>query len=441
MSHVAAVTPNELKHLRRLSTVRSGKNIKFLTPAVYSGGWCPMRVACNIVEDIEGLSYLLIGMPECATHSRGMNAMPEGEHGELRRLYTLDANEVVFGCREGVMGALRTMDSEGARAILMIATCVTDLIGEDFEGIIDEMQPKLAARLSFVALGQFKCFGASMGTWQTAEAMGRMMAAKPVDGRRANAMLVEPWRNKASPVEFGPVVGALAERGVNIRSLAAGSKLDDFMDAPDASMNLVLCPYTQPLAAAMKAAFGTPYAPLHNAFAVADIDAVYGMIASAFGVDFGDSFDSDRERALALEERARRELCGLRYASMPGVDMPAALALYLAGFGMAPLVMHIEDFHGEDAGYAQALKALGFDPPVCRMMNIDYDIEVVRRLRPDMCVGDIPDHAKGFPCAEKMGDFFGKTGYGRTCAILERILCAAATIVKMEVGTNGAAPL
>jgi hypothetical protein len=123
---------DELKHLRRLSTLRSGKNIKLLTPAVYSGGWCPMRIACNICEDIGGLSYLLVGMPECAIHSLRMSAMPEGTNGELRWLYVLDANEVVFGCRQGVIDALRVMDEGGAKAILMIATCVTDLIGEDF---------------------------------------------------------------------------------------------------------------------------------------------------------------------------------------------------------------------------------------------------------------------------------------------------------------------
>ena len=73
-----------LSHLTRLSAVRSDKNIKFLTPAVYSGGWCPMRIVCNICEEIEGISYLMVGMPECTTHSRPINSGPVGAHGELR---------------------------------------------------------------------------------------------------------------------------------------------------------------------------------------------------------------------------------------------------------------------------------------------------------------------------------------------------------------------
>ena len=380
-----------------------------------------MRVACNICEDIEGLSYLLVGMPECATHSRRMNAFPEGEHGELRRMYTLDANEVVFGCREGIMESLRTMDQEGAKAILLIATCVTDLIGEDLEGVISELEPELNARLSFVTLGQFKNFSSPIGTWKTVEALGSFMSPKPTGKNRANALLVEPWRNINEDVKFPLIVSSLEQNGVQIRRLAAGAKLEDYMEAADASMNLVLCPYTQPLAVKMNAAFGIPYASLHNAFTVGAIDRVYEQIADLFGIRLRDIFNKWRDKALELEERARKELNGLKYAILPGVDMPAALALYFAGFGMEPLIIHIEDIHNEDTGYARQLKRFGYDPPVCRLMHIERDIEIIRRLGPDISFGYIRSPLEGFSCVEEMGDFFGMAGYERTVAILTRI--------------------
>jgi len=415
--------------LKRLSRIRSGNNIKFLTPAVYSGGWCPMRVACNIVEDIEGLSYMLIGMPECGVYSRGMNAMPDGAHGEQRRIYVLDANEVVFGCRRGIIGALKTMDAGGARAILMIATCVTDLIGEDFEGIISEVQPQLSARLSFVTLGQFCNFGSAMGTWKTAEALGALMSPQK-RSNRANALFIEPWRNKNDAVKFPLIVGALRDAGVEIRAIAAGAALDDYINAPDAALNLALSSYTQPLAAKMERQFGTPYSPLHHAFSVSDIDIAYANIAAVFGIDWGGRFDAWRDMAAELEGRAKRELNGVKYAMLPGVDMPVALALYLSGFGMAPLIINIDDFHPEDAGYARQLKSMGYDPPVCRMMNIDHDIGVVRGMVPDIYFGYLPDPpapVDGLKCVEEMGDFFGVTGYERTVGILSRVFTVLET--------------
>jgi nitrogenase molybdenum-iron protein alpha/beta subunit len=324
----------------------------------------------------------------------------------------------------------------------MIATCVTDLIGEDFEGIISELQPRLNARLSFVTLGQFKNFGGPIGTWKTAEALGCLMTAKPKSRNTANALFIEPWRDKNAVVEFPLIVGALEERGVPIRRIAAGATLEDYMSAPDAAMNLVLSAYTQPLAAKMEEAFGTPYAPLHNAYRVTDIDRVYGDIAETLGISLEGAFDPWRKKAVELEKRAETELRGLRYAALTGVDMPVAMALYLAGFGMEPLLLHIQDFHNEDIGYAKKLKALGYDPPACRIMHRDRDIEIIRRLGPDISFGYLSEPIEGFRCAEEMEDFFGVTGYERTVGLLSRIFAVLET-GKTEGRLNiyGPAPL
>jgi nitrogenase molybdenum-iron protein alpha/beta subunit len=226
-------------------------------------------------------------------------------------------------------------------------------------------------------------------------------------------------------------VGALEERGVEVRRIAAGATLDDYMDAPDAAMNLVVSAYTQPLAAKMEASFGTPYAALHNAYRVEDIDNAYRDIEEALGISLAGAFGGWREKAVELEQRAERELGGLRYASLTGVDMPVAMALYLAGFGMEPLLLHVQDFHNEDMIYARKLKALGYDPPVCRIMHRDRDIEIIRRLSPDISFGYLSEPIEGFRCAEEMGDFFGVTGYERTVGLLARIFTV------LETGKTG----
>jgi nitrogenase molybdenum-iron protein alpha/beta subunit len=350
-----------------------------------------------------------------------MNSAPEGANGELRWLYTLDENEVIFGCREGVIDALQKMDKEGAKAILIIATCVTDLIGEDLEGIIEELQPEVNARLSFVTLGQFKNFGSPIGTWKTAEALGTLMTPREREKNKANALFIEPWRYNNDPVRFPLIIAALEERGVEIRRLSRGATLEDYFNAPDAAMNLVLSSYTQPLAQKMLDNFDVPYAPLHNAFSVEQIDEVYSDIAISYDIDLSGCFDKWRSKAIELEERAHKDLKGLKYASLTGVDMPVALALYLSRFGMEPLILHIQDFHNEDIGYAKELKSLGIDPPVCRIMYRDRDIEIIRRLEPDISFGYIAKPIDGFRVAEEMNDYFGMTGYERTVSLLSRI--------------------
>ncbi len=418
---------SSLSHLKRLSTVRSGKNIKFLTPAVYSGGWCPMPIACNVAEGVDDLSYLLVCMPECATYSRGMTTRPEGERGELRRTYVLDANEVIFGCREGVCDALRQMDAEGAKAILMVATCVTDLIGEDFEGIINEMQPQLKARLAYVKLGQFKNFGTPMGTARTAEAMALLMEPRETKPGTANVLFIEPWRSQNTPTEYPLIIHALERRGVPIRRITADADLASYLAAPEAEVNLVISSYMQPLAEKMNAMFGTQFVDLHNAFSVSEIDAAYARIEQLFGVSLAGEFDGWRRKAIELEERARKELAGVKYVMLTEVDMPVRLALYLAGFGMEPLLLHVSDMLDEDIRHAKTLKALGVDPPICRLMHDEHDIRIIRDMEPDICFGYLRNPVEGIKCAEEMNDFFGITGYERTVGILERIFTVLET--------------
>ena len=132
-----------------------------------------------------------------------------------------------------------------------------------------------------------------------------------------------------------------------------------------------------------------------------------------------------------MEERAHRELPGLRYALMTYVDMPVALAKYLSEFGMEPLLLDVQDFHREDALYARVLKERGFDPPVCHIMYRDRDVLLIRDLKPDICFGYISEPVEGLKVAEEMGDFFGITGYERIVGILSRIFTV------LETGKTG----
>ena len=332
----------------------------------------------------------------------------------------------------GVIDALRKMDAAGARAIMMIATCVTDLIGEDFDSIIAEIQPELNAKLSYVTMGQFKNFGSPIGTWKTAEAIGAYMEPRETVPGSVNILFMEPWHTRGQAIEYPLIVGALEKRGVPLRSFAAGATLDDFLDAPSAALNLVTTSYTQPLAEQMRKRFGVPYVPLHNAFSVAQVDEAYAMIERELGVDLSEEFRGWRDKAVELEERARRELKGLTFACMTGVDMPVAFARYLSEFGMEPLLLDVQDFHREDAGYAKTIKERGFDPPVCHIMYRDRDVLIIRDLHPDICFGYISEPVEGLKVAEEMGDFFGITGYERVVGILSRIFTVLETGKKGE---------
>ncbi|MCM0759013.1 nitrogenase component 1 [Sporomusa sphaeroides DSM 2875] len=405
--------------MKRLSAVKSNTGIKFLTPAVSPGNHCPMRIASVNVKNIRGLSSLLVGMPECTTHSRLFNPRPEGPQGELHWLYVLDAQEVVFGCRNGLIAALRTMDKAGAKAILLIVTCVPELIGEDIQAIVREVQPELSARVTFVLLGQFKNISYPPGSWKTMEAMGTLMAAKTPDSSRVNVLGRAPGEEH---IPLPSLLPALAGQGLELRYLAPGASLEDFQSAPDAVLNLVVSPFMQPLAARMEREFGMPYIALHTLYAVESIDKAYAALAEHFGLAWGDAFAQERQEALAWQNQAAARLKGLRYVFCPRIDIPLPLAVYLTGLGMEPLLLHLEEYYPEDRDYARELNTLGHNPWVCRMVNAQADLPVLKKLAPDLCFGYLPAAHQPIPCVPELLDFYGQVGYARTSHLLKRIL-------------------
>lgn len=410
---------NELRHLKRLAAVKSGAGLKFLTPAVSPGYHCPMRIASVITEGIEGLSSLVIGMPECAMHSRLFSPMPEGKHGELHWLYVLDAQEVVFGCRDGLMTAIKKMDKAGAKAILLIVTCVLELIGEDMEGILNEVRPELSASVTFVMLGQFKNTSYPSGSWKTMEALSALMHAQKADAGRINVLGRAPAEEH---IPMPILLSELARYDLALRYLAPGASMADFQNAPDAALNLVVSPFTQPLAVKMAREFGVPYLALHTIYDVESIDRTYTALADRFGFSWDAAFAAEREQAHVLQNQAKKRLKGLRYVFSLRIDMPLPLALYLTELGMEPLLLHLEEYYPEDRTYAQKLVALGHNPWVCRMTDIEADVSILEKLAPDLCFGYLPETSQTIPCIANMFDFYGQIGYERTSSLLKRIL-------------------
>lgn len=432
---------SDFSHLKRLSAVKSGKGIHFLSPAVSPGNHCPMRIASVIVENIAGLSSLLVGMPECTTHSRLFSPSPEGKNGELHWLYVLDEREVVFGCREGLIDALRKMDAAGAKAILLIATCVPELIGEDLEGMLHEVQPELSARVTFVLLGQFRNVSYPPGSWKTLEALASLMSAATRNPRQVNVLGRAPREEHIPQPSLLP---ALEQRGYALRYLAPGASLEDFLQAPDAALNLVVSPFAQPLAARMEREFGVPCVGLHSLYEVEEIDRAHAALAGRLGLAWEGVFEDERHEALLWQKRAGERLKGLRYIFSLRIDMPMPLSAYLGWLGLEPLLLHLEDYYPEDRQHAQKIADRGGNPWVCRIVNVEADLPLLESLQPDLCFGYLPEANQGIPCVPDMFDFYGQIGYGRTSRLLERVLNvldnASAFVGKGGIG-DGAAPV
>lgn len=411
---------DELKHLKRLSAVKTNGGVKFLTPAAFPGNHCPMHTALAISSNIRGMSTLVVGTPECGNYSRNIIEKNRPDEGTLHWMYVLDSNEVVFGCRKGLIQAVKEMDAAGARAIMLILTCVPEVIGEDMEGIVHEVQPQTDARLSYVQVAHFKCNSFPFGFWKTLETFGDMM--QPCK-KRPDVINVLGRSAEEDHIPMPELLTILMDNGFILRYLAPKSDVEDFMTAPEAALNLVLSPYMNPLAELMQLRFGVPFVSLHEVYEVSQIDAVYKDIAQAMQIDLKHPLKTQRERAAALQSKAKEAVKGLSYVmTHRNTLMPLPLALYLEELNMEPLLLHMEEFYPDDKKWAKILLEKGQNPLVCHMVNEVADAPVLERLCPNISFGEIPGGNGEIPCVPCMNDFYGQIGYERTSNMLKRLL-------------------
>ncbi|WP_324824621.1 nitrogenase component 1 [Sinanaerobacter sp. ZZT-01] len=408
----------ELKHLKCLSKVQSNSGIGFLTPAAYPGKHCPMHTALALGARIKGMSTLVIGTSECATYSRNMILNEEVSRHALHYSYVLDANEVVFGFREGLMKALLQMEQEGANAVLVITTCVPEVIGEDIEGILWELRSKISMKVIHVAMGHFKGNSYPSGYWKTLVSFGELMEPVKEKSNTINVLGRSPDQEDAEPI----LLTALREAGFQLRMLAPKSDLQDFIAAPDAKLNLVLSPFMNPLAEWMHKHHNVPFISLHGAYKVSEIECVYLQICELLNIEWEESFEEGKKEAELLEKKAEA-FQGMDYAitQMGAID-PLPLALYFADFQMRPILIHVEEFYPEDKNWRDKIVEKGYDPVICHMVNDRDDRAVLEYLCPDFYIGELElSKILGISLVQ---DLYGKCGYERTALLLRRMLSA-----------------
>ncbi|MEY8355200.1 nitrogenase component 1 [Lachnospiraceae bacterium 54-53] len=408
----------ELKHLKCLSGVQSNSGIRFLTPAAYPGKHCPMHTALALGARIKGMSTLVVGTAECGTYSRNVVFNEDADGNALHFCYVLDAGETVFGFREGLTKALIQMEEAGAKALLVITTCVPEVIGEDMEGILWELRPKLSMKVLHVSMGHFKCNSYPSGYWKTLVALGDLMMPSERQDNTVNILGRSPDQEDPEP----ELLSLLKESGFKLRLLAPGSDLGDFVSAADAGLNLVLSPFMNPLAEWMEKQFDVPYYSLHEVYEVSEIDEIYRQIGEQLKIPWQDCFEEDRQEARLLQKKAETVFQGMDYVvTQSGAIDPMPLAFYLSSFAMRPILMHIEEFYPEDKIWKQRILERGYDPIVCHLVNDQADVPVLEYLCPDYHIGELGG-LNGIPGLPVVQDLYGKCGYERTALLLYRML-------------------
>jgi len=406
--------------LNRLSVITSNKGISILNPPASPGSHCPMHTALAIVRGVKGISTLVVGIPECGYYSRYV-VRNKAEEKELHHTYVLDENEVVFGCREGVMEALHEMNREGAEAILVIMTCIPELIGEDIKSIVHEMQDMIDSKILPVSIPHYKHNGYETGYTYTMQSFINLMEERTTNPSQVNIL----GNVKGADVD---TIRTVLEGKFSINEMGQPLNLESFRAAPAGKVNLVFSRFAVSLAEEMEQKYKIPWISFYDSYTTEDINACYKQLEDILEVNINNRFEPVRKAISEKEEYLFHTIAGIKYISTDaGIDT-LAIADYLKNLGFEPELLHLEEYERRDKVIQERILESNYNPYVCYVSNIQDLDRYIGELEARFSLGGVGNGLqekgiKGIPI-RMLG---GLTGYDRTLKLLELLTGALIT--------------
>lgn len=385
------------------------------------GRHCPMHTALALAKQLGNISTLVVGTAECGYYSRYVMTEQRGRNGELHYVYELDANEVVFGCRKGLMEAICEMDREGAKLILLILTCVPALIGEDMEAVMQELNGKIAAKLFFIDGAHFKYNGYLTGFLDTYRQLGEVYngleSRESIHIENGQVNFLGSLRG----AEALALKCALTEAGYEILEVNHQDIIGKMAKIREGFLTILQDPNQGQLAKALK----KPEISLCRSFLAEDIRADYrtlkemtipeGKAEKEFQLN---SYELLKEK----EEKARKELKGIPFIITVQELLALPIAAYLTALGMEPKLLGVESFSQEDCIYRDRILNEGYDPYLVTITE-EKNLKEWGKDYPLFSIGHstavLESRMINNPQVQKI---FALVGYERSISLLDRLM-------------------
>lgn len=370
--------------MKRLADIHSDKAVPNGAFAIYPGPRCPLALVTNVISGIKGACALIVGMAECTYYNRNISlALNKETQTNHTWSYSLTSNEVIFGCREGVMQALEQIDRDGAEAIFLVSACVPELIGEDFEGMAREANSRLKARVIHIHAAHFRCFSSVPAREEALASLHQLMEKQEVREKTVN-LLGEGarWVGKSELVRL------LRKQGIHINcSIPGNLTVEEIRKASSAALSIVVDMAALPLAQRMLESFGTPFVLFPHLLDVEEIRSAYREIGAHLQVDLEKEIEVLYAGAKKQMEIHVQKVKGKSFACGYLEIDPFICSAFLSSLGMNPVYLEIEYFFEKARQWSGKVLADGYNPYIGRTFTFNTTRQVLRDLFPDYFLG------------------------------------------------------
>ena len=368
----------DTEHIKALDRIRRDYDVRHVAHAFYPGLHCPLFAAVAMAMQIEDLHILVVGTEECAYYAKSLSLRADKERNRLYS-FVLDKNDIAFGCGDKLIGAIKKIYREDeCRVLLVISTCVVELIGEDFEAIIGDAQQELGLKILLARTNHYDQDSPVEGIKATLLALTKLMDRQTIKHKSVN-ILGHRFENFES-TELGRL---LDENGVGI-NVRIPTECDSatIKKAPAAQLNIVTNFAALDLAEKMKETFGTDYVYFEKYTDPDRIKKCYSALQDAMDIDISD-FVEDMYSATVgqiddIKDVVKDKTFVYGMPPMFGYEISS----FLCKLGMKPLWIQTLGLRGDEVEFKDEILKYA-NPKVFRALDVPFMQKIIEREQPD----------------------------------------------------------
>lgn len=351
--------------LNRLSEINDDKDIKSLSHAIFPGTHCPLFGVALTASYIKNMALVVVGTSECTYYTK--NFSYHRQHGK-DKVYSLALNEkdVVFGAQGKVEKAIKEIiEIEEPEAVMIVTTCVPELIGEDYSSIEFSLQGEVDIPIFVVNTEHFKCNSHIPGMSRTLKSLSSVMVNNDFkDG-------VNILGHRQKNVESTELVQILKEHNVKINTVIPSQcTIEDIKNCTKSKLNIVTDMIALDLAESMKKKFNIDYIYFDKHMNKSIIKENYKKLSEILNLNINDILKEKEEKYDDLFEECKNILEGkkLIYGNTP--MMALETVDFLSDLGLEPVLVQLRELYDQDEQFKENLLNKGYDPYISRIANI-----------------------------------------------------------------------
>lgn len=355
----------KLDILNRLSEINNDKDITSLSHAIFPGTHCPLFGVALTASYINNLALVVVGTSECTYYTK--NFAYHRQHGR-DKVYSLalDEKDVVFGAQNKVEKAIKDIiQIENPEAIMIVTTCVPELIGEDYSSIEFSLQNEIDIPVFVVNTEHFKCNSHIPGMSRALKSLSSVMEnSKVKDG-------VNILGHRQKNVENTELVKILNENNVKINTVIPSKcSIDDIKSCTKSKLNIVTDMIALDLAETMKSKFDMDYIYFDKHMDKSTIKENYKKLSKILNINIENILEEQEKEYDILFEECKNILQGKKiiYGNTP--MMALETVDFLNELGLEPVFIQLRELYDQDNKFRENLLNKGYNPYISRIANI-----------------------------------------------------------------------